>query len=139
MCAKKWFDFVDGKIWFLFGIPDKARIVVRFNKSLVEIVSSFCAKRVQSKFQAEEQWQVKDDFTPNEVASKATRHYIYASLQELKQFVAHLCTLCPRIKGLVAARDNETNTLSIQTDTAYTSSPSFVEKDLKLPLVKSKK
>lgn len=35
--AKKWFDFVDGKNWFLYGIPDKARIVVRFNKSLVEI------------------------------------------------------------------------------------------------------
>ena len=109
------------------------------SKNNGKTVSYFCAKRVQSKFQAEEQWQVIDDFTPNEVASKATRHHIYASLQESKQFVAHLCTLCPRIKGLVAAKDNETNTLSIQTGTAYTSSPSFVEKDLKASACKKQK
>lgn len=94
-------------------------------------VPSFCCRKVNPKYESEQKWQAIEDFTPNEVASKATRHYIYANLEELQSFVAHICVLCPKIEDLLTKSDNEANSLSSDVDCAYTSAPAYEEMDSK--------
>lgn len=105
-------------------------------------IPSFCCRIVNPRCKLDKDWKKVDDFTPNEMASKATRHYIYANLEELQEFAAHLCVLCPRIEGLLSTEYNEANSLSsFKSNFAYASSPEYVEAgDLKpSPSKKQKK
>ena len=45
-------------------------------------------------------FHVIGDWTPNNAASHASRHYIYGALEELKELASHLCVIDPRIEAL---------------------------------------
>jgi hypothetical protein len=59
--------------------------------------SAFCLRTVAA---ADNSFKVTGDWTPDCAGSRAARHYIYGSFEELKELAAHMCVIDNRIAAL---------------------------------------
>ena len=88
--------------------------------------TGFAVRMVNNnKQQGENEWQVIKDWTPQQAASGASRHYISGSSEELKELADYLAAVCSRLQQLLTGED-PTNTLSGEgADLAPSAAPLF--------------
>ena len=68
---------------------------------LSQPTNDFAVRSVASGYPTCNQFRSIKDWTEGDVASNATRHYIYASIVELQSFVTHLCYLDERLNAMM--------------------------------------
>lgn len=110
------------------GEEDISAVLV-FEVSKPPTKMDFCARKVCSNFLGENRFVEVEDWTPNTVASKATRHYIFGSLKELKELAAHLATICPNVRELMKKNSTVHNTLLPPASLSYSAAPAFSVED----------
>lgn len=69
---------------------------------LAQPTDDFASRHVATPFSAKNRFRKFDDWTPEQVASRATRHYIYASVDELRELVEHICCIDTRIAAMLS-------------------------------------
>lgn len=101
-----------------------------------------------NSFKTCKDWTKSSD--DNNDASQATRHYIYASVPELKSLVTHLCRLDSRLKAMIApppsskssnnkrrktSSDNSSSNSLADADVSYSVTPSPAVSEAEMPQV----
>ena len=67
--------------------------------------SAFAARKVLSKHRAEMEFAPVPDWTPQQAASHATRHYVSGSVVEISALAAHLASLSSRLAAYLGEPD----------------------------------
>eukprot|EP00563_Minutocellus_polymorphus_P012797 CAMPEP_0181065516 /NCGR_PEP_ID=MMETSP1070-20121207/24775_1 /TAXON_ID=265543 /ORGANISM="Minutocellus polymorphus, Strain NH13" /LENGTH=697 /DNA_ID=CAMNT_0023145901 /DNA_START=183 /DNA_END=2276 /DNA_ORIENTATION=- len=93
--------------------------------------NAFVARKVHAKYHRENSFAVVDDWTPNKVASRSSRFYLYGNLTELKQAAALMAKLCPHLAIMLSSSTSESNTLRASASVDYASSSEFINNDNK--------
>ena len=70
---------------------------------------AFAVRKIQSRWNRENEFLLIKDWTPKSAASKATRIYLYGGLDELKQTVALMAKKSPLIAAMLASTSSEEN------------------------------
>ena len=92
--------------------------------------TAFAVRKIESRWNRENEFRLTKDWTPQSAASKATRIYLYGGLEELKQTAALLAKKWPPIAAMLASTENKSNSLlGDEASIEYSASPNFsVEK-----------
>jgi len=90
--------------------PDNACVLV-FELDKPIKASNF-AKRMFDTTAGQRGWKQAEDWTPQQMASSATRHYIHGDEEQLIELLRYLCFLSGRIKSMcINSDDSVTNSL----------------------------
>jgi len=117
------------------GITDsEARALLVLELHTPPAKEAFAARKVGSRHLGECEFATVPDWTPNQAASVATRHYISGIAAEIKGLAAHLGSLDPRIAEMLreppshdaaSSRSTTTNSLAPPASLALAAAPPF--------------
>ncbi|KAL9190403.1 hypothetical protein ACHAXT_007614 [Thalassiosira profunda] len=88
---------------------------------------AFAVRKVSSRWMKENHLELRDDWTPDNAASNASRIYLYGGLAELRHTAALMAKKCPRLSKMLETTSSETNSLRDGASIDYASAPEFAE------------
>lgn len=80
-------------------------------------VNDFAFRRVESPYSNANRFRETEDWTPDRVAGRATRHYVYATIGELRELVGHLCHIDALLASMVSPEENAFKKMKLEAPT----------------------